>query len=87
MMERISKTLVYLHKNPRPISPPVRSQCQENFGLVSMTRQNENIAATQKKTESGSMVIKNEPQLKIGVAFNAITAQSAARALSIRRPK
>src|SRR5205823_10079681 len=80
MIESSSNTLVYLHRNPRPIRTPVRSQCQENSGLFSTTHQNENMAATQKKSESGSIVIRNAPRLKIGVAFNPITAQSAAEA-------
>src|SRR5881394_2165551 len=87
MMESSSNILVYLHRNPRPIRTPVRGQCQENFGLFSTTHQNENMAATQKNSERGSIVIRNAPRLKIGVAFNPITAQSAAEALNIRRPK
>src|SRR6266404_3729631 len=61
MMESSSNTLVYLHKNPRPIRTPVRGQCQENFGLFSTTHQNENMAATQKKSESGSIVMRKAP--------------------------
>src|SRR6266566_3520902 len=52
MMESSANTLVYLHRNPRPIRTPVRTQCQENSGLFSTTHQNENMAATQKKSES-----------------------------------
>src|SRR5437016_12319405 len=87
MMESSSNTLVYLHRNPRPIRTPVRGQCQENFGLFSTTHQNEDMAATQKKSESGSIVMRKVPRLKIGVAFNPTTAPSAADALNIRRPK
>src|SRR5439155_21776379 len=87
MIESSSNTLVYLHRNPRPIRTPVKSQCQENSGLFSTTHQKENMAATQKKSESGSIVIRNAPRLKIGVAFNPITAQRAVEALNIRRAK
>src|SRR6476646_1930528 len=87
MMESSSNKLVYLHKNPRPIRTPVRGQCQENFGLFSTTHQDENMAATHKKSESGSIVIRKAPRLKIGVAVNPSTAPSAADALNIRRPK
>src|SRR5438046_10073577 len=86
MTESSANTLVYLHKNPRPIRTPVRGQCQENFGLFSTTHQNENMAATQRNSESGSIVMRKAPRLKIGVAFNPITAPSAADALNIRRP-
>src|SRR4030095_5955735 len=87
MMESTSNTLVYLQRKPRPTRTPVKGQAQENSGLVSTTRQNENMAATQKKSESGSIVIRKAPRLKIGVAFNPITAQSATWALNIRRPR
>jgi len=69
------------------MSAPVNGQAHENFGLVSTTRQKENMAATQKKSESGSIVITKDPMLKIGVAFNPITAQRAVLALNILRPK
>src|SRR5207247_10784343 len=87
MMESSANTLVYLHRNSRPIRTPVRSQCQENSGLFSTTHQNENMAATQQKRDSGSIVLRNAPRLQIGVALNPITAQSAAAAVNIARPK
>src|SRR5439155_22755711 len=80
-MEINSRPFVYLQRNPRPIRKPVTVQYHEGCGLRSRASQNANIAAVQKKMESGSIVIKNAPMLKIGVTFNAITSHSPALAL------
>ena len=85
--ETSSKALVYLERKPRPISKPVNGQYQEKRGLLSTASQNVNIAASQKKIDSASIVIRNAPILKMGVAFNAITAHRPAVALNNRRAK
>jgi hypothetical protein len=46
-----------------------------------------NIAASQKKIDSASIVIRKAPMLKIGVTFNAMTANKPAVALNNRRAK
>ena len=86
-IETSSNAFVYLERNPKPISNPVSGQCQEKRGLFSSASQNVNIAANQKKTDNASIVIRNAPMLKIGVAFNAMTAQKPAVALNNRRAK
>jgi hypothetical protein len=49
--------------------------------------QNANIAASQKKTDKESIVIRNAPMLKIGRTFKAITAHKPAVAPNNRRAK
>ena len=80
-METSSKAFVYLQRNPRPIRKPVAGQCQEKFGLRSIASQKVNMAAVQKKTESGSIVIRMLPTLNIGIALIASTAQNPVAAL------
>ena len=86
-IETSSNAFVYLERNPSPISKPVSGQYQEKCGLFSNASQNVNIAASQKKTDNASIVIRNAPILKIGVAFSAMTAHNAAVALNKRRAK
>src|ERR1041385_4152215 len=86
-IETISSAFVYLERNPSPTSNPVNGQYQEKCGLLSMASQNVHIAASQKKTDNASMVMRNAPTLKIGVTFSAITAHNAAVALNKRRAK
>ena len=86
-IEASSSAFVYLQRNPSPISNPVSGQCHENRGLCSSASQKANIAASQKKIDKGSIVIRNAPMLKIGVTFNASTAQIPALALNNRRAK
>ncbi len=86
-MEISSSALVYFERNPSPTSKPVSGQYQEKCGDFSSASQKANIAASQKKIDNASMVIKTAPTLKIGVAFKAITAQSAAGAPNRRRAK
>src|ERR1043166_8004636 len=86
-IETSSNAFVYLERKPNPISNPVNGQYQERRGLFSTANQNVNIAAIQKKTDSASIVIRNEPILKIGVTFSATTAHNAAVELNKRRAK
>src|SRR5437773_1655547 len=86
-IETSSNALVYLERNPKPISNPVSGQCQEKRGLFSSAGQKVNIAASQKKIESASMVIRNAPILKMGVTFKAMTAHKPALALNNLRAK
>src|SRR6201993_1048863 len=86
-IETSSNVFVYLERNPSPISNPVNGQYQEKRGLFSNASQNVNIAASQKKTDNASIVIRNAPILKIGVTFSAMTAHNAAVALNKRRAK
>ncbi len=60
------------------MSNPVNSQDHENRGLFSRANQKANIAAIQKKIDNASIVMMNEPKLKIGVTLSARTAQSPA---------
>src|SRR5437763_120240 len=85
--ETSSSALVYLQRNPRPMSKPVNGHHQANLGLCSSARQKANIAATQQKTESGSVVMTKPPMLKIGTAFIAMTSQKAVTSLKSRRAK
>ena len=78
---------MYLQRNPIPTSRPVTGQNQEKFGLRSRASQNVNMAAVQKKIESGSIVMRRLPMLKIGTALSASTAQNPAVALKRRRVK
>src|SRR3954454_24829765 len=71
--ETSSSALVYLQRNPRPMRKPVNGNHQVNLVLFSSVPQKANIAATQQKTESGSVVMTKPPILKIGTAFIAIT--------------
>src|SRR5207302_6512810 len=86
-IEISSSAFVYLERKPSPTSNPVRGQYQEKRGLFSTANQNVNIAASQKKTDNPSMVIRNAPMLNIGVTFNAITAHNPAVPLNKRRAK
>ena len=56
-MQSSCNAFVYLHRKPSPMSAPVAGQCQENSGLRSSASQQVNIAAVQKKIESGSIVM------------------------------
>ena len=78
--ETISKAFVYLQRKPSPISRPVVGQYHEPWerSTFSKASQNVNIAVTQKKIDSASIVISTAPMLKIGVAFKPITAQRPA---------
>src|SRR3954463_14975164 len=87
MTETSSSAFVYLQRNPRPMRKPVNGHHQVNFGLCSSVRQKADIAATQQKTESGSVVMTKPPMLKIGTAFIAITSQKAVTSLKSRRAK
>src|SRR4051794_28757753 len=64
--ETSSSAFVYLQRNPRPTRNPLSGHHHENAGLRSSASQKVNIAAVQKKMLSGSVVITNEPMLKIG---------------------
>ena len=86
-IETSSNAFVYLERNPSPTSNPVSGQYKEKRGLLSSASQNVNIAANQKKIDNASIVIRNAPMLKIGVTFNAMTAQKPAVALNNRRAK
>src|SRR2546430_16431430 len=86
-METSSRALVYLERNPSPMRSPVKSQCQENWGLFSNASQKVNIAASQKKIDNASIVITNAPMLKMGVTFSAMTAHRPAGAVNSRRGK
>src|SRR5437667_3815614 len=86
-IEASSNALVYLERNPSPISNPLSGQYQEKRGLFSSASQNVNIAASQKKTDKASIVITKAPILKIGVTFSASTAHRPAVVLNSRRAK
>src|SRR5260370_27766554 len=86
-IETISSAFVYLERNPSPINNPVSGQYQEKCGLFSTASQDVNIAASQKKTDNASILIRNAPILKIGLTFSAMTAHNAAVALNKRRAK
>src|SRR5439155_26191264 len=86
-IETSSSAFVYLERNPRPISNPVSGQCHEKRGLRSSASQNVNIAASQKKTDKESIVMRKAPMLKIGVTFNAMTTHNPAVAPNNRRDK
>src|SRR5450756_2379603 len=51
--------LVYLLKKPRPIHKPVRPHCHQRLSW--MARQPASMAATQKSTDKGSIVMRAEP--------------------------
>src|SRR5207244_13558929 len=86
-IEISASAFVYLERNPSPVNNPVTGQYHEKRGLFSTANQNVNIAASQKKTDNASMVIRNAPMLNIGVTFNAITAHKPAVPLNKRRAK
>ena len=85
--ETSSNAFVYLDRNPSPINNPVSGEYQVKYGLFSSASQNVNIAASQKKIDKASIVIRNAPILKIGVTFKAMTADNPAVALNNRRAK
>jgi hypothetical protein len=82
-----SNAFVYLQRKPNPINRPVNGQYHVTPGVFSTASQKVNIAATQKKTDSASIVITTAPMLKIGVAFKAMTAHRPAVSPNNRRAK
>src|ERR1700745_2327597 len=85
--ETNSNALVYLQRNPNPISRPVIGQYHDKLGVFSSASQKVNIAAIQKKIDNASIVITTAPMLKIGVAFKAMTAHRPEVAPNKRRAK
>jgi hypothetical protein len=60
---------------------PVAGQSQSERGVRSSASQKVNMAAVQKKIESGSIVMTRLPTLKSGMALRAITTQKPAFSL------
>src|SRR6188768_4504716 len=72
---------VYLLRNPNPIQSPTRAQ----FLAVPsdwMARHPANIASTQKRASSGSMVMRIDPPASMGVTLAMATSQNPARAVT-----
>ena len=67
------------------MSNPVAGHHREKAGLFSSASHMVQIAAAQKKMESGSMVMMSPPTLKMGVTLMSTTVQNAMRASKSRR--
>src|SRR5258708_3735016 len=76
------KSAVYLLRKPKPIQRPV--QAQSAMRSCCTARHPATIAAAQKKTESGSTVMRMAPRAASGVAVLTSTSIHPARALTSR---
>ena len=85
--DQLERVGVFAEKTEPDEQPGRRPKAQEAFGVRSSASQKVNMAATQKKIESGSIVMTRLPTLKIGTALSAMTAQKPARSLNSRRVK